>query len=159
MNRRSVLASLVLIPTLGLTFFSLPVSAGITLENGLTFFSDGTQIIKNDHTTMIKFNDGSISDNKNTIGKYLNSPSNITRVLKSSENSVVDFNKLIIARENTGFNGYDGTEVTIVYSNTGNPLESYDSKGEIKKFLYDEKGSIAQTESSTNGLITIDYSH
>ncbi|MBA5761064.1 hypothetical protein H2O73_01815 [Vibrio sp. 404] len=157
MNRRKLLVQLIINTVLSCGLLSFPTKAdtNIILENGLTFFSDGTQIIQNEHTSIIKFNDGRISDDVSVISKYLKNSADITRVLKTSDNIAIDFNRLIIARENTGLIGYDGTEVTIVYGNTGKPIESYDSKGEIRKFIYDNNGELSHTDSSIFGLKTI----
>ncbi len=158
MNRRQFLTSALLIPTLSCGLLSLPANASTTgLEKGLSFFSDGTQIIQNEHVALIKFNDGTISSDMSTISNYLKDPAQISMVLKESNNRAISFNRLIITRENTGFSGYNGTEVTIVYSNTGEPLETYDSRGEIKKIIYGNDGKITQVDSSKYGLRDIDY--
>ncbi len=161
MKKKQFLASIFLVSAFSCGLLSIPVKAresvNLNLKEGLTFFSDGTQIIQSKQTTLIKFDGASISDDIDIISEYLKNPAEVSKILEPSDNRFITFNRLIITREGTGISDYDGSEVTIVYSNTGKPLETYDSKGEIKKFIYDNEGKIAQVDSLIFGLETIDY--
>ncbi|GAD89900.1 hypothetical protein VHA01S_029_00330 [Vibrio halioticoli NBRC 102217] len=127
--------------SLGLTSTVAQATFQSSLEHGLTFFSDGTQILKTESNTVIKFNDGNVADDEQVISNYVNSADRgiISSVVRDNDNRAIDFNRVIITRPMLGTGALDsiaGTEVTIVYSNTGNVLETYDSTGEVRKYIH-----------------------
>ena len=159
MNRRKFLKFSLIISALSYGLISTSYAQEATLiSEGLTFFRDGTQIIKNENKTLIRLTNGNVYDDKELISSYIISrkKSDISRHLPASENMVLNFNRAIITRKNMDYMEDNGTEIIVIYSDTGKPLESYDSKGEIKKFIYDTNEKITKVDSSRFGLIDID---
>ncbi|GAD89937.1 hypothetical protein VHA01S_030_00120 [Vibrio halioticoli NBRC 102217] len=151
MNRRDLIKLSILAPMLSIGILGTGVQAQplSSLENGLTFFSDGTQIIKSDHSTLIRFNSGDIYDDNQIISNYIATTNNtlVSSVVRERDNIAIDFNRAVITRKSLGDGELDdiaGTEVTIVYSNTGKVLETYDTKGlgETRKFIYVDDNTV-----------------
>jgi len=157
MNRRRFLLFAMFVPVLTYGVFGSinSAAANIDVQQGLTFFSDGTQIISSENGSSMKLNDGSITHDESVIAQYLatSNRAEVSRFFAAKDNVTLDFNRMIIVRQMEGVD--TSSEVTLIFDDTGNIIESYDTLGENSTYIYDEDDNLIKRESSVFGTLDI----